>query len=656
MIPVATRGQTLGLGWAPDQKYLDLSQFSGRRSVQIGLPNKSVIQLSTNAVVRIIRDTGSSISAQNLRGQASVWEFATGQTAVLGLQPRSFTVANVAQGQVTTLHFVGAGDEVFKIRINNASVVSFEDAAKNKGRLIVEGLELRPIQRGTRWVVSAVERSAEITGENLSTWKAELPIGESATFGYSEPRSSVEVATGQSSTSDLMVMVQIHLPDGAKAVVGPNSTTKTGIFTDLSYYLAGNGAVTGSTADGKAFAFWPGQAAITGGPLREMTDGKGGKKIMRLTPVTEVTVRGTLGAGLEIAVGEQSIRVEPGRAPRVSLANGTELELFHDLGTQTLSFNVIKRYISASIPEIPGWKPLGLSGQEFGLQWNAKLKTADILNKSPDLSMLVLLPSRTVGTVAPGASFQFASLADSVYSTAAVGGRVSLVNTVTRKEISLTGENKVIERGRLSRGGLASASGAKEPIGLKWDYGVPLILEGVSQDPVMQPNSEKRMKVGLKNELSIAYSEQGAVLFTAVGGDFEISLGSLNGLKIEISEGDSVTLTLDTRKGTFIATTHDANSLPVKFTTPDGSTPTLPASNSLNFDLRKDGGLVAKSDDGSVLIGDFAGAGTDAGLDASNSSKRGTKGRNAGLTPSNDLDGSRIIETEVSSTGANTGR
>ena len=649
--PVGLSGQTVTLLWNPAQRGLDVGQSGGKEAIQVALPDRSIAFVEPESLVRIRHETPKSFAAQLLRGTASVMQSSTGQLAGLGPQRRIFntSITDSGDNQITKLHLVGAGGDAFRIRINGGRTYGFEDAAKNRGKLLLEGVELQPSQRGRKWVITSVANPSEITAESIAAWKAELPLGEATTIGYSEQNQSVELLTNSGSTPGVKEILHVHLPDGATAVMGPNSTLKTESFKDATYVLSGKGSVTGNTADGKAFNFLPGQLPVTGGPLTEIVDEKGQKRTVRLTPGTEISLRGSVGDTIEVRAGEQSVSVAIGKTSRVSLANGTELEFSQDPGTQTLGFKVIKGLITVSVPEIKGWKPVGQSGQEFALQWNPIAKTADLINRSTESPVLVSLPSRTVGSVAPGATLQFSPINDTTYSTAATGGRVTLANAVNGNEVSLTGENKIVENGRLTRGGLAAGTGAKEPIGLKWDFGTPLILEGVAQDPLVQPNSEKRFKMTQNHELSIAYGDQGKVNFTAVGGDFEIILGALNGLKLEVSEGDSITLTLDTRKGTFIATSGDGNVSPVKITTPDGTTPQLAAANSLNFDIRKDGSLIGKSKDGSITIADFAGAGTDPATGTTGTTTGlGTRGGGAVLTPSTELDVTRLTETPAS--------
>lgn len=649
-LPVGVSGQTVTLMWNPAKQTLEVGQAGGSQSLMVLLPDRSFASLEAESLLRITRETGSSFSTQLLRGKASVIESSTSQLALLGPQRRLFTLTNPGSGQPTRLHLVGAGNDSFRIRVNDSRTYGIEDAAKSKGRIIVGGVQLQPLQRGSKWVLTAVSNGAELTAQGMGTWKAEMPMSESVTVSFSEPNTWIELITGNASSPEVNEILQIHLTDGATADVGPNSVVRTETFKDTSYFVSGHGSVSGSTADGKAFSLLPGQIPITGGPLVEMLDERGVKRVNRLTPLVEVVIRGTLGDSLELRTGEQSITVEPGKPNRLSLANGSEIEFAQNPTAQTLEVQVVRGMLSLSVPEIKGWRPIAQSGQQFSIQWNGNVKTADLINTTPNSSLLVLLPSRTVGTVAPNATLQYASISENSYATAAAGGRVTLINLVTRAEVSLTGENKVVENGRLSRGGMAAGTGAKEPIGLKWDFGTPLVLQGVGQDPVMQPNSEKRFRMTQTHELSISYGDQGTVNFTAIGGDFEIVLGALNGLKIEVAEGDSIMLTLDLRKGTFIATTGDSNTMPVKITTPDGTTPKLAAANSINFDVNKDGSLVGRSSDGSVLLTDVAGLGLTDGAGGINdpSRKLGTRGGGAVLTPSTELDVTKIIETPKS--------
>ncbi len=95
--PVALSGQVIGLGWNSDQRQLDVSQLSEGWSIPIGLQSRSVLHLNRESAVRITRDSGSSFSAQTLKGRVSFWESVTSPLALTRMDPPVLTRSDPAR-------------------------------------------------------------------------------------------------------------------------------------------------------------------------------------------------------------------------------------------------------------------------------------------------------------------------------------------------------------------------------------------------------------------------------------------------------------------------------------------------------------------------------------------------------------------------------
>ncbi len=334
--------QAVQIAMDSSKRVAEIVHVGGGDPLLLLLPNKSLSSLSPGTSIRVARGSRDAFSVQTLRGEASFWDLASNQVLNLGLQKRLFLLDIPPDTSLTRVRLVGAGGDVFKIRVNDKLVIGFEEAMKAKGKIAIEGVELQPSQKGARWVIRSMERSAEVSAEPFGSWKAGVPIGEAVAILYSEPRSVVELATAQGSTPDSKDLVRLQMPDGATAAMGPNSKTWTDVFKDGTYTLMGSGEVGGLTADGRNFELNGGQLPIVGGPLRKSVEDQGKEAVRRPTPTVEVRIIGQLGSDIELRMGERKIIVGSTGTQKVTTPNGTELEFSQDLIRRNLRTAVTK--------------------------------------------------------------------------------------------------------------------------------------------------------------------------------------------------------------------------------------------------------------------------------------------------------------------------
>src|SRR5581483_6471954 len=86
-------------------------------------------------------------------------------------------------------------------------------------------------------------------------------------------------------------------------------------------------------------------------------------------------------------------------------------------------------------------------------------------------------------------------------------------------------------------------------------------------------------------ELKVINGNNGSVTLTAVGGNYVVHPSQLENWSIDVDEGDSVTLSIDMRRGVFVATTSQNNGSEVKIGTSEGFAPTLNPDTTVTFIL-----------------------------------------------------------------------
>ncbi len=230
---VLLTGQSVALDWDESRQLLDISRSGGERLVVVSLPDRSTASLGTSGILRFSREDTTAYSVAALGGQVTLWDVSSDQVTGLTAQKVVRSVESPIFGLVTKVHFMGDQGKGFRIRINGGAVYGFEEVAKTQGVLKLDGLEFHPSEGGSRWTVRSWGRPAEVTGESLGSWKAEVPLGEAATFAYSPSSSWVKVFTGEGSNKRSRAVVVMRLAQEGMAAVGPYSSAKS----DLSKAL-----------------------------------------------------------------------------------------------------------------------------------------------------------------------------------------------------------------------------------------------------------------------------------------------------------------------------------------------------------------------------------------------------------------------------------
>jgi len=285
---------------------------------------------------------------------------------------------------------------------------------------------------------------------------------------------------------------------------------------------------------------------------------------------------------------------------------------------------------------ITGWTALMLSDESVAMQWDLGTRTIDLRNTTENRAVLVSLPSKTVARVATGATFQFSGITLNTFATAATGGEVVLYDTRIGRDTALHSSNQLFNGGVPA--GLGEGEG-RERVTMSWDTGSPLQLSALKSQASVDVNGKALLKDLDNNSVSVRYLESGEVEVQAIAGNYTLRIESLNGMSIDLPQGQIVYLTLDQKQGTFVVRANDDNVRPVGVTTLEGYSPQLPASKALNFNLAKGTGVFkATSSQGNLEFFEKAGSSTQG---ASGAGGTGTGLPNP-FIPTRDTDTSRI--------------
>ena len=370
-------GHGVTLHWDQGRHSMDLERTRGESLVVVSLPDQSTAALGILGTIRFIREDPTTYSVAALAGQVTLWDVSSNEVTSLTPQKWVRLVEGPVQGLLTQVRFIGSEGNVFRLQINGKGSYGVEDAAKSQGVLKLEGLEFRPAEGGARWIVQSHERPAEVTGDSLGVWRAELALGEAATFTYSGARACVEVFTGDGSNKSSTSLVALKLAQGSVAVVGPYSTAKSDLFRDGSFILTGSGRVEGTLADGRTFDFGESRLPIAGGPRVKPAEARDGESSIELSPTTPVRVRGVVGAA-EIDVAGQKFVLAGASSKKVSLPNGSELEFSQTTGKPVLRCLVKKGHMMLELPELGTGNLFAISDQSIALSWNPQDKSHEI--------------------------------------------------------------------------------------------------------------------------------------------------------------------------------------------------------------------------------------------------------------------------------------
>ncbi|MDB6039479.1 MAG: hypothetical protein JWM99_3320 [Verrucomicrobiales bacterium] len=418
-------------------------------------------------------------------------------------------------------------------------------------------------------------------------WSAELPQKVSIGFSLDIARRRLGIVMPLQAIRSLLVFCevggQIELKSGAKGQID--------FFNNGSYLFKGLGDIIAINSDGQKFDFRLPGSSMDDGPLL-LKKPEGGKEYWeRASPTIALNISGTPREDLVIKAGKNVIYKTGAENSEVYFDSIGAKISFTEKPDGSLRWKVDKGDFRISIDGILGMITAADSDDEAVMTWNKARSMADVKNLSAE-PFRVSLPARSFAIVNFSAEFQFAQVGSGIFSTAAAGGDVHLYNG-NGLEISNLQAGSLLMNTKTLRAGLSSGNGLV--LRLTWDNGTPLQVSADQAFAAIQPGEERVIKFGREGIAKISYAAEGFLLVEAVQSNFKLVLSAVHGLEIDLVEGDMVALTLDLKKSTFTIKAGDQNVNDVAVTTESGYSPVLEAARALNFNIGKNGALLASS-------------------------------------------------------------
>lgn len=475
---------------------------------------------------------------------------------------------------------------------------------KSKGSLIISGTEVLPGNQRTNLLnivaaadkgvleIRSLEEPVELVSTAVPGWKAKL-----------KPASTIQIEeeagigkTSYRNTSQNALPIIIEFPDGGHLDLRKDSSASVEFFANKSYVARGKGDVRGANGDGLEVKFDRPISVLRGGPLllQQAEDKPAGWR--RASTISSITLGVTNGT-IQVKSEKEQIEINAEGMSNFKIQEtGTEIAFERLRNGTGVKFQVVKGDIRFAVEKISSWTALAESGQSGVISWNPNTLTVDVENLSMS-PMLIELPLGAVAIAEAKSIFQYGIVPGKMYSTSAAQGNVYLYSEDGRLGVNLRNQNQ------LFRSTLVREVSRKEgiPIYLNWDNGAPLRLSASVAFAEMRPGTEHILRFGNDIAAKFNYSDGGFLKMEAINHKFSLVVEALNGLLVDVEGGDSVSMILDRRKGTFTLITGADNSFPVGVDTQTGFSPSVGANRSINFNIKQDGTLAA-TQQGSLMF------------------------------------------------------
>ena len=494
--------------------------------------------------------------------------------------------------------------------------------------------------------------------------------------------------------NDLVGGISVTLPDNGLVTMGSGSRLRYDYYPNGSYAINGTGALRAKNSAGAPVNINEHLPPMIGGPLVNFVDAQGIDRLRRATPkLSFVMERGPEGriqirstslnigsisfqdptsskVGVEVKLDpypippnpsetillNNTVVLDPNRTNDLTFSNGSTLRLTQVGASNIIKWEVPKGLFEIGVDNVDGVRYVGETGSSGIVRWNEGINRADFRNANPEQNLIVALPTNAYATVPPEGEVLVSTVPNTNFFTASgVGAEVIVYNRFSAKSWSLKDGSIPFRSGQpLSE--MPVLSTAEKKIILNWDIGEDLRVGGVASPVAMRPASDGILNVGNSHQVGISYTENGELQIESVQGSFNLSIAALNGMEVEVREGDQVSMSLDLRQGTFRVASSANNSGNVGILTGDGSVPDLDVGNALNFNFDDIGNFGASADGGNFetagnlsnlgLFGnDLLVAGSDPVADPAVLV--------IGQNPSENIDGGRLPEVFSSTAEAN---
>ena len=455
--------------------------------------------------------------------------------------------------------------------------ISLADLRQKPGPITIGGVTLEASPTDKSFAIHAGANAAKVVVDGLEGWSATLGNNQRASFRILSEMQSIEVTTA-AENSDLVLLA---FADGGTAALGAKSSLHFDLFQDQTYLVLGRGVASGINADGQKFILSADRRPMTGGPLVSVVDAFGQKRLARLSPATEVQIKGEIGARLHLVTGAELIDVPDTKAAEVVLRNGSVIRLERDRATKTLHWKVLKGHVRFSLEGIKEWKVTGSSGESASIVWDRIRQAVDLVNHSPESTLLVTLPHSTQARVGPEGAFQFVQVGPLLFSTSGSGGKVVLYNSALGQETDLARNNLLFMSGvAIPPGGRAMPNNA---ITASWNTDSSVEIRSPSGSIRLLPNEEKILHGLDGGQLEVRRDGEGKIRIKALVGNFTVFPRVLRNVSFALEEGNGILCRYNSDQGTFMSLALSENLTGIKMGVANGYNPVIQSDQKITF-------------------------------------------------------------------------
>ncbi len=395
------------------------------------------------------------------------------------------------------------------------------------------------------------DRPVALRTDACAAWQALLPAGGQTEVRLDPPTRLLELAVLGGSAD----RVALRLCDGAQASLGAGGRIRFGPLDDQSYYLAGEGDVRATNADGQSLVLAPGRPPLVGGPLGTTGGANGVSAMRRLSPVSAVALSGDPAGSVNAVLGNQTATVTPSARQRLVAANGALVELRVDRAAGRLRCRVERGYFTFTVDGIEGWQVTGLAGQSFALQWVVAQRSVSVVNLAPTggslpfASLLVAPGPGLFARLGGQTTLQITQLdGPNEFSTAATGDAV-LWSPATGRETSLTARNWLVVGGNPGDGSWSPIAGGHHVI-IAGDTRTGLDLTGDLGPARVRPGGTTTLGAEPNARLEGRLTGDNRALLRSVEGRFYLSFRRAPLVVIQIETRNAVSFVVDLQAGT----------------------------------------------------------------------------------------------------------
>lgn len=513
---------------------------------------------------------------------------------------------------------------ITSIHVDGSKAVTLNALQASKQAQLFGGVAVSLTKDEQFLMIQARDREVVIEAEGAKDWAAKVGTNDMLQVRYVPAKRVIDFITPSGNEQPVVM----RFVDGAKAAVKAGSAARLDYFDDQSYYFSGQGQVGTANADGLDQELNPQWPPMAGGPLVSTNAvGKGARHMLRVTPLTLVSIGGDLkeainpaststNRSLTILVGTERISLKPGETRKVTTPNGSTIDLSFPSDRPRLEWKVGKGLFQITLQSIECWAAMSLTDQAGSCQWDAGSRAIDIENTTspdqhaPTKPILCALSGAFTGrgarvALGPKSLFQYIQIQACDLWSGGGRGDVKLYTPSKQQFVDLAKGNLLVRSGLPIGGG---ANVPKQKVGLAWDARQPLDLTSSKGGARIDPDSQQTVSQGDLGDLNVKYTSPGLVSTAAAGGSYSLEPRILNNWTFDLLEGDGLTFNLDRDGGLFVVRADPKNSYPVRVGTPSQPVPMLWPGDSLTFVLPKTGTPVLSSVSDAIYIFEPAGA------------------------------------------------